>query len=77
MCSIDLFPRRSRQTLHTVIAATEQNCAEDVDQDMEPGIDVLDAPTIPFLQKPFILPVGDGTPNGDDQVDRENYHSPD
>jgi hypothetical protein len=77
MCLVDLSPSRGRKTLHTIIATTEQDSAEDVDHYMESGVETLDASTFSFFQDTVTLCKSSQPPHSDSEIDRENYQSPD
>jgi hypothetical protein len=45
---IDFAPRRRRQALHAVVATTEQDSAQDVDQNVQSRIEALHAVAVAF-----------------------------
>lgn len=72
--AVDLAPCRCGKALHAIIAAAEQDGAKDVDEHVQPCVQVLHAIAVAFKQcTSFRL---SRSPHGSGYVDEEDNDSP-
>jgi hypothetical protein len=75
MYKVDFFSRRSRQTLHTVTAAAQENCTKDVDKYMCHDVQSMHIAAIALIKSLVAVlsdPMSSHCPEGKDEIQHED-----